>query len=101
LDLQRTLERVRGKYLAIAVGLYYYPTLNEEPLSPFYRALRRIGPDGRLTDTAFYFDFRDEAHFARLEQLIEQEQHASSNVHVSQADGVSGCSYCTFAYADD
>jgi hypothetical protein len=74
------LERMRGRYVAIAVTLLFHsPTLYSRQAA-LYRALAQLGPDGRLTPTFFYFDLRDPARFAALERLWGREQEVQRRI---------------------
>jgi hypothetical protein len=73
-DMSQMLERMRGRYVAVAVYLLFnYDSFGSDQ-APLYRALVALGPAGRLTATYFYFDLRDDGRFPALQGLVEREQ---------------------------
>lgn len=65
-DVQLIARAVQGKFLVVSVHELYHSEAEAPNLMPLYRALREIGVDGRLTDTAFYFDLRSPERCAEL-----------------------------------
>ena len=76
-DPRSIAETMRGKFLVVSVHELYHseaeaPTRARPNLFPLYRSLQEIGFDGRLTDTAFYFDLRSPDRFSQLMKALER-----------------------------
>jgi hypothetical protein len=72
--IPQMLSRMRGRFVAVSVfNLYHSPTAYSAQ-APLYRALAALGPDGRLTNTYFYFDLRAAGRFTTLQRMVEREE---------------------------
>jgi 4-amino-4-deoxy-L-arabinose transferase-like glycosyltransferase len=65
-------EQMEGRIVVVSVHWLYHSEAEAPEMVPLYRSLREIGYDGRLTDTTFYFDFRDLGRFSRFIKVLER-----------------------------
>ncbi len=70
-------EFVTGKVVVVGVGALYHP-YSESNVTPLIRALNRVGPTGRLTDTSFYFDLRSAQSLRKFRESLDEVKRKES-----------------------
>jgi hypothetical protein len=81
--IPQMLSQMHGRFVAVSVLLLYHFPSVYSPDAPLYSALAALRPDGRLTNTFFYFDLRSDERFAALQRLVEQKRRS---LPVSEVD---------------
>jgi 4-amino-4-deoxy-L-arabinose transferase-like glycosyltransferase len=77
-DPRAMAEQMRGKFVVVSAHRLYHSEAEASEQVPLFLSLKEVGPDGRLTDTAFYFDFRSPGRFARLTKALDAALDARS-----------------------